>query len=89
MAAVRAERGSPRATDLPTLQSIAGRAAADLGVGIRFVAKDFLAVNVALVNTTYVDQPNGTSKGGAQNMMAIYAGFSLFIPFKSTYRESE
>lgn len=63
--------------------------AADLGLGIRFVAKDFFAVNVALINTTYVDQPAGTDKGGVQNMMAIYAGFSLFIPFKSTYRESE
>lgn len=63
--------------------------AADLGLGIRFVAKDFFAVNVALINTTYVDQPTGTAKAGNQNMMAIYAGFSLFIPFKSTYRESE
>ncbi len=63
--------------------------AADLGVGIRFVAKDFFAINVALINTSYVDQPTGTDKGGGQNMMAIYAGFSLFIPFKSTYREDE
>ncbi len=63
--------------------------AADLGFGIRFVAKDFLAVNVALINTSYVDQPSGTDKGSAQNMMAIYVGFSLFMPFKSTYRESE
>jgi outer membrane beta-barrel protein len=27
----------------------------DLGIGLRFVAKDFLAVNLGLVNTTYVD----------------------------------
>ena len=46
-------------------------------------------MNVALINTAYVDQPAGTDKGGQQNIMAIYAGFSLFIPFKSTYRESE
>lgn len=62
--------------------------AADLGLGIRFVARDFLAINVALINTTYVDQPD-FNKGSAQNMMAIFAGFSLFIPFKSTYREDE
>ena len=61
----------------------------DLGAGVHFVAKDFFAVNIALINTTYVDQPAGTTKGGAQNIMAIYAGFSLFIPFKSTYREAE
>ena len=64
-------------------------AAFDLGAGIHFVAKDFFAVNVALINTSYVDQPAGTSKGGVQNIMAIFAGFSLFIPFKSTYREAE
>jgi outer membrane beta-barrel protein len=64
-------------------------AAFDLGVGVHFVAKDFFAVNVALINTTYVDQPAGTTKGAAQNVMAIFAGFSLFIPFKSTYREAE
>lgn len=63
--------------------------AADLGIGIRFVAKDFLAVNVALINTTYVDIPANTDKAGTQNIMALHAGISLFIPFKSTYRESE
>ena len=63
--------------------------AADLGLGARFVVKDFLAVNVALINTTYVDQPAGTTKGGTQNILALYAGLSLFIPFKSSYREAE
>lgn len=76
-------------TDTSRLPDRTVNPAADLGVGIRFVAKDFFAVNVALINTTYVDQPEGTDKGIAQNVMAIYAGFSLFIPFKSTYRESE
>ena len=56
---------------------------------MHFVAKDFFAVNVALINTTYVDTPTGSPKASVQNMMAIYAGFSLFIPFKSTYREAE
>ena len=61
----------------------------DLGIGLRFVAKDFIAVNVALVNTSYVDQPTGTTKGSLQNMMMLQIGFSLFIPFKSTFREAE
>ncbi|QSQ27922.1 outer membrane beta-barrel domain-containing protein [Pyxidicoccus parkwayensis] len=63
--------------------------AADLGLGMRFVAKDYLAVNVALINTSYVDQPLGSSKGAIQNMMTLNAGISLFLPFKSTGRDSE
>ncbi|MBL8915072.1 MAG: outer membrane beta-barrel domain-containing protein [Archangium sp.] len=59
----------------------------DLGLGFRFVVKDFMAVNVALINTTYVDTPTGTTKGVVQNMMMVNAGLSIFIPFKSTYRE--
>ncbi|WP_224246023.1 outer membrane beta-barrel domain-containing protein [Hyalangium gracile] len=62
---------------------------ADLGVGMRFVAKDFLAVNVALINTSYVDQPLGTSKGAIQNLMTINAGISLFFPLRSTGKEGE
>ncbi len=63
--------------------------AVDLGIGMRFVAKDFLAVNVALINTTYVDQPAGTTKGAIQNLMMLGAGLSVFLPFKSTGREAE
>lgn len=59
----------------------------DLGLGLRLVAKDFLAVNVALINTTYVDTPTGTTKGVTQNLMMVNAGVSIFFPFKSTYRE--
>jgi outer membrane beta-barrel protein len=63
--------------------------AADLGLGFRFVVKDFFAINVALINTTYVDTPKGALRGITQNLLALHAGFSLFIPFKSTYREAE
>jgi outer membrane beta-barrel protein len=61
----------------------------DLGLGFRFVTKDWLAVNVALINTAYVDVPTGSAKGSTQNVMLIHAGVSLFFPFKSTYREAE
>lgn len=61
----------------------------DLGLGMRFVARDFIAVNVALINTAYVDNPTGTTKGAIQNMMMVNAGISIFFPFKSTYREDE
>lgn len=59
----------------------------DLGLGFRFVVKDFAAVNVALINTTYVDTPTGTTKGITQNLMMVNAGISIFFPFKSTYRD--
>jgi outer membrane beta-barrel protein len=63
--------------------------AADLGLGLRFVARDYLAVNVALINTSYVDQPLNTSKGATQNLMTLNAGISFFFPMKSTGREAE
>jgi outer membrane beta-barrel protein len=61
----------------------------DLGLGLRFVVKDFLAANVGLINTTYVDTPTGTTKGVTQNLMMVHAGLSIFFPFKSTYQEGE
>jgi len=61
----------------------------DLGLGLRFVAKDFFAVNLALVNTAYHDVPTGTTKGALQNLMTVQIGFSLFIPFKSTFKDAE
>jgi outer membrane beta-barrel protein len=61
----------------------------DLGLGLRFVVKDFIAVNVALINTTYVDTPTGTTKGVTQNLMLVNVGLSIFFPFKSTYKEAE
>ncbi|MBX5482519.1 MAG: outer membrane beta-barrel domain-containing protein [Myxococcaceae bacterium] len=63
--------------------------AADLGIGVRFVARDYLAFNVALINTNYVDQPTGTTKGATQNLLALNAGVSIFFPFKSTNQEAQ
>ncbi|ATB27344.1 outer membrane beta-barrel domain-containing protein [Melittangium boletus] len=63
--------------------------AADLGLGMRFVVRDFFAVNVALINTSYVDQPAGSTKGATQNLMTLNAGISIFFPLKSTGREAE
>jgi outer membrane beta-barrel protein len=63
--------------------------AADVGLGLRFVTRDWLAVNVAVINTSFVDQPLGTSKGATQNIMTLNAGISIFLPLKSTGRESE
>lgn len=67
----------------------AGRPGADLGAGLRFVVRDFLALNLAVINTAYVDTPAGTSKGATQNVVTLNAGISLFIPFSSTGKEAE
>ena len=61
----------------------------DFGFNMRVVAKDFLAVNAAWVNTSYVDKPFGLKKSGIQNVQMVYAGVSIFFPFKSTWREAE
>lgn len=63
--------------------------AADLGIGLRFMVRDYLAVGGALVNTTYVDQPTGTTQGAVQNVMTLNAGISVFFPFHSTGREGQ
>jgi outer membrane beta-barrel protein len=63
--------------------------AADLGGGLRVVARDYLAVNAALINTYYVDAPRGTTRGNTQNIMTLNLGISVFFPFKSSGREGE
>jgi outer membrane beta-barrel protein len=81
------ERTGTRDTATGELRPI--NPAFDLGIGLRFVVKDFFAINLGLVNTTYVDTPRGTNKGVTQNLMMLSVGVSLFLPPKSTYREAE
>lgn len=63
--------------------------AADLGGGVRFQIFDYLAAGVSVINTAYVDQPLGTNKSTTQNVVGLYAGVSVFFPFRSTGREAE
>jgi outer membrane beta-barrel protein len=63
--------------------------AANIGVGMRFVARDYLAVNAALINTSYTDIPSGFTIATTQNILTLNAGISVFFPFKSTAREAE
>jgi hypothetical protein len=42
-----------------------------------------------LINTSYVDIPTGTTEAITQNVMLLNVGVSLFVPLKSTGRESE
>lgn len=66
-----------------------GRLAADVGGGLRFVAKDWLAITTSVINTAYVDAPGGTTKGATQNMLTVNLGVSVFLPFESTGKEAE
>lgn len=63
--------------------------AGDIGVGMRFVAKDFLAVNVAVIDTFFIDQPTGTTQSVTQNLLMLNVGLSIFLPLRSTGREAE
>ena len=63
--------------------------AGEIGIGMRFVALDWMSIDLALVDTCYGDTPAGTSLGAIQNLFTINFGLSFFFPFKSTGRESE
>lgn len=76
-------------TETSSLAGHGPNAAVDLGAGIRFMVLDYLSVNGALINTTYVDQPAGTTQGTTQNVMTLNTGISIFFPFHSTGREAE
>ncbi|MFN0062280.1 MAG: outer membrane beta-barrel domain-containing protein [Myxococcaceae bacterium] len=76
-------------TETSSLPGRGPNPAMDLGLGLRFQIFDWFAVTAALMNTTYVDQPAGTSKASTQNLMTINAGLSIFIPFRSTGRDAE
>ncbi len=63
--------------------------AGEFGIGMRFIALDWMSVNLSLVDTCYGDTPAGTTLGAIQNLLTINVGLSFFFPFKSTGRESE
>ena len=63
--------------------------AGELGIGLRFMTTDWLAVNIALMDTSCGGAADGGGEGSIQNILALHAGISIFIPFRSTGRESE
>lgn len=58
----------------------------EAGGGLRFVVADFFAVNLAWINTFYVDKPVGSSTAFLQNLMTLNLGFALYLPFSSPER---
>jgi outer membrane beta-barrel protein len=55
----------------------------DIGLGFRFITKDWLAVTVNVLDTSYVETPRGSPLGLIQNLLTVNAGFSIFFPFQS------
>jgi outer membrane beta-barrel protein len=54
--------------------------AADLGGGLRFYPKSWLAVELGLTGTFYPDQPIDSVPGTIQKVLAANVGFSFFLP---------
>ncbi len=60
-------------------------AAADLGGGVRFYPKEWLAFELGLVATFYPDQPILSVPGTLQKVVAATVGVSFFWPFSFDY----
>lgn len=58
----------------------------EAGLGLRFIATEWLAVNLSWLNTFYLDKPLVTAPALLQNLMSLNLGLTLFIPFTSPER---
>ena len=62
--------------------------ATHLGLGSRFSLNDFIALDLSLLETVYVDKPqNAAGKGIVQHIFSINLGLSFFFPFSFEYKE--
>jgi len=59
--------------------------ATDLGGGIRFYPKEWLALELSLMATLYPDQPVLSVPGTIQSVLTANVGFSFFFPFHFEY----
>jgi outer membrane beta-barrel protein len=59
--------------------------ATDLGGGIRFYPKEWLAFEMSLIATLYPDQPILSVPGTIQSVITANVGFSFFFPFHFEY----
>ena len=55
----------------------------EAGIGLRFIATQWLAVNLAWLNTFYLDKPVGSSTTLIQNLMTANLGVTIFVPFSN------
>lgn len=59
--------------------------AADVGGGVRFYPRSWLAVELGLTGTFYPDQPIESVPATVQKVLAANVGFSFFLPFGFEY----
>ncbi len=59
--------------------------AADLGAGIRFYPRSWLALDAGLIATLYPDQPVTSAPSTLQKVFAAHLGFSVFFPTSFEY----
>ncbi len=57
----------------------------DLGGGVRFYPKDWLALDAGLMATLYPDQPVASLPATIQKVFAVNLGVSFFFPFSFDY----
>lgn len=60
-------------------------AATDLGAGIRFYPKSWLALDGGLIATLYADQPSTSAPSTIQKIIAARIGVTIFFPFNFEY----
>jgi hypothetical protein len=59
--------------------------AADLGAGIRFYPRDWLALELGFTGTFYPDRPTDTSPSTMSRILAAHLGATIFWPFTFEY----
>jgi outer membrane beta-barrel protein len=57
----------------------------DLGAGMRFYPKDWLALEAGLIATVYPDQPVASLPATLQRVFAVNLGVAFFFPFHFEY----
>ncbi len=59
--------------------------ATDIGAGLRFYPKSWLALDGGLVATLYADQPSTSAPSTIQKIIAARIGVTIFFPFTFEY----
>lgn len=62
-----------------------GHIAADIGAGIRFYPRSWLALDGGFIATLYPDQPVTSSPSTLQKVFAAHVGFAIFFPTTFEY----
>lgn len=58
---------------------------ADLGLGVRAMVGDFLAVHITYLDTVYSDRPGGQSRSQLHSLGMLQVGLCVFVPPRFEY----